>query len=59
MSVVGRGWVGHAAGAANIRVAQLVGEALQLVCCELVVVPQHVVVGGTAGALGSGAKEES
>ena len=59
MSIVGGGWVGYAAGTANVRVAQLVGEALQLICRELIVVPQHVVVGGTAGALGSGAKEES
>ena len=52
VGIVGGGWVGHAAGTADVGVAQLVRQALQLVSCELVVVPQHVVVGGAAGALG-------
>ena len=51
VGVVGRGRDGHGAGAAHVGVAQLVGEHLQLVRGEMVVVPQHVVVGGPAGAL--------
>lgn len=41
----------HGARAAHVRVAQLVREALQLVRAEVVVVPQHVVVGGARSAL--------
>ena len=51
VGVVGRCWDGDRAGAAHVGVAQLVGEHLQLVRGEMVVVPQHVVVGGPAGAL--------
>lgn len=36
----------HRARAAHVRVAQLVRQALQLVRPEVVVVPEHVVVGG-------------
>ena len=42
--VIGRGWNGHRARAAHVGVAQLVGQDLQLISCEAVVVPQHVVV---------------
>ena len=52
MGVVGRGGVGDAAGAADVGVAELVGEALELVSVEVVVVPEDVVVGGAARALG-------
>ena len=51
MSVVGWGGVGHAAGASYVSVTELIGQALQLVCCELIVVPQHMVMGGAAGTL--------
>jgi len=51
VGVVGRRGDGDGAGAAHVRVAQLVGEHLQLVRGEVVVVPQHVVVGRPAGAL--------
>lgn len=51
MSIVGGGWVGDAAGAAHIGVAELVGQTLQLICCELIVVPEHMVMGGAAGTL--------
>ena len=51
MSVVGRGRVGDGASAADVRVAQLVGEALEFICREVVVVPQDVVVRGSTGAL--------
>ena len=49
--VVGGRGDGHGAGAAHVGVAQLVGEQLQLVRREAVVVPQDVVVGGPARAL--------
>lgn len=49
--VVGRRRDGDGAGAADVGVAQLVGEELQLVRSETVVVPEDVVVGGTAGSL--------
>lgn len=44
-------WDRHGARTAHVCVAQLVGEKLQLICSEAVVVPQHVVVWGAAGAL--------
>ena len=40
-----------ASGAADVGVTELVGEALQFISCEVIVIPQHMVVGGTAGAL--------
>ena len=49
--VVGRSGDGDGAGAADVGVAQLVGEELQLVSSEAVVIPQDVVVGGTTGSL--------
>ena len=52
MGVVGRGGDGHGARAPHVGVAQLVRQDLQLVRVEAVVIPQHVVVGGPAGALG-------
>lgn len=51
MGVVGRRWDGDGACAADVGVAQLVGEELELVAGEAVVVPQDVVVGRPAGAL--------
>jgi len=42
--VVGRRRDGHAACTAYVRVAQLVGQHLQLVRVELIVVPQDVVM---------------
>ena len=39
MSIVGGGGVRDTSGAADVGVAQLVGEALKLVCRELIVVP--------------------
>ena len=49
--VVGGGWDGHRPGTAHVGVAQLVGEGLQLISCEVVLIPQHVVVRGTGCAL--------
>ena len=51
VGVVGGGGVRDTSGAPDVGVAQLVGEALQLVGRELVVVPQDVVVGGATRAL--------
>ncbi len=47
------GWCrnGDRAGAAHVGVAQLVGEDLQLIRGEMVVIPQHVIVGRPAGSL--------
>lgn len=44
---------GHGARAAHVGVTQLVGEDLQLVRGEAVVVPEHVIVGGPARPLGA------
>lgn len=51
VGVVGRCRDGHWAGAAHVGVAQLVGEQLELVSSKTIVVPQHMVVRGPAGAL--------
>lgn len=42
---------GDRACAAHVRVAQLVGEDLQLIRREVVVVPEHMVMRGPAGSL--------
>ena len=49
--VVGRRGDGHGARAADVRVAQLVGEDLEVVGGEAVVVPEDVVVRGPTGTL--------
>jgi len=49
--VVGGRGDGHGARAADVRVTQLVGEDLQLVRREAIVVPEDVVVRGPTGAL--------
>ena len=51
MGVVRGGGIGDATSAADVGVAQLVGEALELVRREVVVIPKDVVVRGTTGAL--------
>lgn len=51
VSVVGRRRDGHRARAAHVGVTQLVGEDLQLVRRETIVIPKHVVVGGPACSL--------
>ena len=53
MRVVSRGWNGDGAGAANIGVAKLVGENLQVVSYKAVVVPQHMVMRRSRSALKS------
>ena len=56
VGVVGRCWDGDGARATHVGVAQLVGEELELVSGEAVVVPQHVVVGRPARTLGGGSR---
>lgn len=51
VSVVRRSRDGHATRTAYVRVTQLVCQLLELICLETIVVPQHVVMGGSAGAL--------
>lgn len=51
VGIVGRRRDGDGACAAYVGVAQLVGEQLELIGRETVVVPQHMVVGGTTRAL--------
>lgn len=51
MCIVSRGGDGDTAGTADIGVTQLVGQRLELVRVEPVVVPQDVVVRGATGAL--------
>lgn len=55
VGVVGRRRNGDGARAAHVGVTQLVGENLQLVRGEVVVVPEDVVVRRPAGALQGGA----
>lgn len=51
MCIVSGGGDGDAAGTADVGVTQLVGQGLELVRVEPVVVPQDVVVRGATGAL--------
>lgn len=54
VSIVGRCWDGHGACAADVGVAQLVSEELEIVSGETVVIPQYVVVRRTTGTLEGG-----
>lgn len=51
VGIVCGGGVRDAPCAAHISVAELVGETLQLIGCEVIIIPQDMVVGGAAGAL--------
>jgi len=44
MCVVSRRWDGDAASTAYVRVTELVRQHLYIICTEVVVVPQHVIV---------------
>jgi hypothetical protein len=59
MAVVGRRRVGDAPLAPGVHVAEVVGERLQLVRAQIVVVPEHVVAGGLGGALKLFAKKRA
>ena len=48
MCIIGRGWHGNTTGAPCIHVTQLIRELLKAVCCEGVIVIQHVIVCGSA-----------
>ena len=51
MSVVCWSWDGDGPCAPHIGVAQLVGQLLQLVSIEMIVVPEDMIVAGTRCAL--------
>ena len=51
VGVVGRGGDGDGPGAPDVGVAQLVGQLLQLVSVEMVIIPEDVIVAGTRGSL--------
>ena len=51
MCVVGRGGDGDGPGAPDVGVAQLVGQLLQLVSVEMVIIPEDVIVAGTRCSL--------
>ena len=51
MGIVGRGGVGHTACTAHICVTELVSETLEFICCEVIVIPQYMVVRGTTCTL--------
>jgi len=53
MGIVGWCWDADRTSAAHVGVAELVGELLQLIGIKVVVIPQHVVVAGSACALDS------
>lgn len=42
----------HRPSAAHVGVAELVGEQLKFVCSKTVIIPQYVIMRGTAGTLG-------
>ena len=49
--VVGGGGVGDGLGAPRVQVAEVVAQLLRLVCPHVAVIPEHVIVARTAGAL--------
>ena len=51
VSIVCWRWDGHGARAAHVGVTQLVGENLQLIGRETIVIPKHVIVGRPACSL--------
>ena len=51
MSVVSGGGDGDGAGAADVGVAQLICQLLQLVSIKVIIIPEDVVVAGSGGAL--------
>ena len=51
MGIVSRGWDTDRASAPHVGMTELVGELLELIGIKVVVIPQHMVVAGAAGAL--------
>jgi len=51
MSIVCRGGYGDRSGASHVGVAELVGQLLQLISLEPVIIPQHMIVARPGGAL--------
>ena len=54
MSIVCRSRVRDTAIAASVRMTQLVGQHLQLIRHELIVIPENLIVTWTTGALHAG-----
>ena len=51
MCIVGRGWHGDTSSAPRIHVTQLIRQLLKTVCCEIVIIIQHVIVCRSACSL--------
>ena len=54
VGVVGGGRVGDRLGAPGVEVTQVVGQLLQFISGEVAVIPEHLVVTGSTGALNKG-----
>lgn len=51
MSIVSWSRYGDRAGTPDIGVTQLISETLKLITVKVVVIPQHMVMAGSAGTL--------
>lgn len=51
MCIIGRSRNWDGAGAPNIGMTHLIGELLELISGQIVIIPKHMIVGGTWGAL--------
>ena len=51
VSVVGWSGIRHTACTADVSVTQLVGQTLQVISCEVIIVPEHMIVGGATRTL--------
>ena len=58
MSVVGGRRYGHGSRASHVRVTQLIGQRLQLVRREVIVVPQYVIMRWATRALDAGVRAQ-
>ncbi len=54
MSVVRRRGYAHRTSTSHVRVTQLIGQRLEFIGREVIIIPQDVVVRGTRGALNTG-----
>jgi len=51
MGIVGWGWNGHTPRTTDVRVTELIGQTLELIRIKMVVIPEDMVVGWSAGTL--------
>ena len=51
MRIIRGGWYGYCSCAPDVSMTQLICEGLDLVCFEIIVVPQDVIMRRSAGAL--------